>query len=114
MQCDLYGINVKIISVKQKNLFFGVVILLLTISILLLITYTTSDTTLEDNSDTTLEEKPLDARCRLEHDAGPCKAGFPKYYFDPTRQKCIKFLWGGCDGVVPFETLEECQELCEV
>jgi len=24
----------------------------------------------------------------------------------------MKFIWGGCGGVVPFETMEECNNEC--
>lgn len=51
-------------------------------------------------------------RCELFPRAGRCDAAIPRYYFDQEEQKCKEFLWGGCDGVVPFETLEACQE-CE-
>lgn len=51
--------------------------------------------------------------CYLEPDSGPCKASIPRYYFDQNDKKCKEFIWGGCDGVVPFITLEECQESCE-
>jgi hypothetical protein len=44
--------------------------------------------------------------------AGPCEALVYKYYFDQEEQKCKEFFWGGCDGVVPFDTLTECKE-CE-
>ncbi len=48
-------------------------------------------------------------KCGLEPDPGFCLAAFPKYYFDQEEGKCKQFTWGGCDGVVPFETLEECE-----
>lgn len=51
-------------------------------------------------------------RCELKPDAGPCEAIFIKYYFDQETQQCKVFEWGGCDGTVPFETLEECKN-CE-
>jgi hypothetical protein len=51
----------------------------------------------------------LPAACELEPDAGPCEALFERYYFDQETGECTMFHWGGCDGVVPFETLEECQ-----
>ena len=47
--------------------------------------------------------------CALEPQVGPCNAAIPKYYFDKTEKKCKAFIWGGCAGVVPFETLEECE-----
>lgn len=49
-------------------------------------------------------------KCTLAPDAGDCEAAIPKYYYDQSEQECKEFLWGGCGGVVPFETLEECEE----
>lgn len=46
-------------------------------------------------------------------EAGECRAAFEIYYFDQSTQSCQKFIWGGCGGVVPFETLEECQKSCQ-
>lgn len=54
--------------------------------------------------------------CTLEPNSGKCLGAFSKYYFDKTEKKCKVFTWGGCDGdgVVPFETLEECESCgCE-
>jgi hypothetical protein len=52
------------------------------------------------------------AQCELVPDPGLCKAYFPRYYYDQAEGKCREFIWGGCGGVVPFETLEACRE-CE-
>lgn len=52
-------------------------------------------------------------RCKLVPDGGSCKALFIKYYYDQEERKCKEFTWGGCDGVVPFQTLEECQQNCQ-
>lgn len=49
-------------------------------------------------------------RCDTNPEVGPCDAAFPRFYFDHDENKCKEFLWGGCEGVVPFETLEECEE----
>ena len=54
----------------------------------------------------------LDANCNLKPDPGLCKGAFTMYYYNPTEKKCKSFIWGGCGGVVPFKTLEECQEKC--
>ncbi len=54
----------------------------------------------------------INDRCRLIPDPGFCKAAIPKYYYDQQEKKCKEFTWGGCGGVVPFETLEACKE-CE-
>ncbi|MCE5275024.1 MAG: BPTI/Kunitz-type proteinase inhibitor domain-containing protein [Syntrophaceae bacterium] len=35
-----------------------------------------------------------------------------KYYYDSGSKTCKKFIWGGCDGVLPFETEEECNQSC--
>ena len=50
--------------------------------------------------------------CSLIPDPGPCKAAFTKYYFDTETNTCQMFTWGGCDGIVPFDTIERCKYLC--
>lgn len=50
--------------------------------------------------------------CDLEPDPGPCFAAITRFYYDKVEQKCKEFIWGGCDGTVPFETMEACQQ-CE-
>ena len=52
-------------------------------------------------------------RCNLEPEVGGCYAYIPRYYFDKKDKKCKEFIWGGCDGVVPFKILEECQKQCD-
>lgn len=51
--------------------------------------------------------------CYLEPEKGPCNAAIPRYYYDPDKGECKEFTWGGCGGVVPFETMEKCTEQCE-
>lgn len=58
------------------------------------------------------KHQTLSDRCALEPNPGPCKAAITKYYYDKTEKKCKSFTWGGCDGVVPFETLEDCERGC--
>ena len=50
--------------------------------------------------------------CDLEPNPGNCFAAITKYYFDKDDGKCKEFTWGGCNGIVPFDSLEECKE-CE-
>ena len=52
------------------------------------------------------------AKCSLVPQRGPCKAMFEKYYYNANAKKCTPFFWGGCEGVVPFDTLEECESAC--
>ncbi len=48
--------------------------------------------------------------CNLEPEIGPCEALIPKYQKDKDEGECKEFHWGGCEGVVPFDTMEECLE----
>ncbi|MBR9920611.1 MAG: hypothetical protein GYB31_07205 [Bacteroidetes bacterium] len=57
-------------------------------------------------------ETTMDERCMLDPDPGPCRGAFQRYYYDREEGICKKFIYGGCQGVVPFETLEECQGAC--
>lgn len=41
-----------------------------------------------------------------------CRAAHTRFYFDEQTQSCKPFIWGGCQGVVPFDTLEACRALC--
>jgi hypothetical protein len=56
--------------------------------------------------------KQLPTSCVLKPERGPCKGMFERYYFDAGANECKPFVYGGCDGVVPFETKEECTTLC--
>ena len=58
------------------------------------------------------KEKELDKRCLQKGESGRCRAFFPRFYFDKENGKCKKFIWGGCGGLVPFETMQSCEETC--
>ena len=51
--------------------------------------------------------------CNSIPEIGPCFASIVTYYFNQNTSQCEESYWGGCDGVVPFWTLEECQNNCE-
>ena len=51
--------------------------------------------------------------CTLKPETGNCKASIPRLYFDQDKKECKQFIWGGCDGVVPFATMEECSKQCK-
>ena len=51
--------------------------------------------------------------CNSIPDPGICLAYFQTFYFDQTTSQCEESYWGGCDGVVPFWTIEDCQNSCE-
>ena len=50
--------------------------------------------------------------CYYVPNAGECEAAFQRYYFNQEQQECMSFTWGGCGGLVPYETFEECDESC--
>jgi hypothetical protein len=58
-------------------------------------------------------DEELSERCRMKHDPGPCRGAFTRYYYDQKEGRCMEFIYGGCEGAVPFETLEECKTACE-
>ena len=47
--------------------------------------------------------------CTLSPDPGMCFAAIQMYYFNQETQQCEDFTWGGCGGLVPFESLAECE-----
>jgi len=51
--------------------------------------------------------------CNSIPDPGICLAYIQTFYFDQTTSQCEESYWGGCGGVVPFWTLEDCQNSCE-
>jgi hypothetical protein len=55
------------------------------------------------------KEKTACPNCSLIPESGICNAAIPRYYYDQEEHKCKEFIWGGCGGVVPFETMEECE-----
>tara|TARA_B100000686_G_scaffold306385_1_gene345752 strand:- start:331 stop:1806 length:1476 start_codon:yes stop_codon:yes gene_type:complete len=51
-------------------------------------------------------------KCYYTPNPGVCLAAITKYYFDQEENECLEFTWGGCGGLVPFETLEDCELSC--
>jgi len=58
------------------------------------------------------KEKKFDPRCLQKGETGRCRAYFPRFYFDQESGKCKKFIWGGCGGLVPFDTMQSCKDTC--
>jgi hypothetical protein len=54
----------------------------------------------------------LPAECTLIPESGGCFAQIPRFYFNTQSGTCESFMWGGCDGVVPFETFADCLDTC--
>ncbi|HSG30155.1 MAG TPA: BPTI/Kunitz-type proteinase inhibitor domain-containing protein [Thermodesulfobacteriota bacterium] len=55
----------------------------------------------------------LDERCYIKPDPGTCEEFIMKYFFYPEGGNCSSFIWSGCGGVVPFESMAECKEICQ-
>lgn len=58
------------------------------------------------------KEVDLTARCKMKPDHGPCMALFHAGYYDELVRTCRTFTYGGCNGTVPFETVEACRKVC--
>lgn len=51
--------------------------------------------------------------CLLMPDAGPCRAAFPMFFYDPSTDTCQSFIYGGCHGNGNrYSSREDCMERC--
>ncbi|XP_025927443.1 amyloid-like protein 2 isoform X2 [Apteryx rowi] len=76
------------------------------------------ETTTEPSNDKTLSEKEVSSDmksvCSQEAMTGPCRAVMPRWYFDPNKRKCVRFIYGGCGGNRNnFESEEYCMAVCK-
>ncbi|XP_074972491.1 amyloid beta precursor like protein 2 isoform X4 [Phalacrocorax aristotelis] len=52
--------------------------------------------------------------CSQEAMTGPCRVVRPRWYFDPNKRKCVRFIYGGCGGNRNnFESEEYCMAVCK-
>jgi len=59
------------------------------------------------------EAKKTKAACSLPRVVGPCRASFPRFFYNSSSGKCERFTYGGCQGNANnFNTIEECHNLC--
>jgi hypothetical protein len=54
----------------------------------------------------------LHVSCLTKPDPGPCRGAKPAFYYDYQSDSCKQFTWGGCQGSVPFGSLDECRRMC--
>ncbi|XP_051494442.1 amyloid beta precursor like protein 2 isoform X1 [Apus apus] len=76
------------------------------------------ETPTEPSSDKAAPEKEVSSDmksvCSQEALTGPCRAVMPRWYFDPNKRKCIRFIYGGCGGNRNnFESEEYCMAVCK-
>ncbi|XP_061684507.1 kunitz-type protease inhibitor 2 [Syngnathoides biaculeatus] len=54
-----------------------------------------------------------DAICLQPAKVGPCRASFPKFYYDSVNRTCRGFIYGGCEANGNnFDTREDCEAAC--
>lgn len=58
------------------------------------------------------DKNALPVSCLAKPDPGPCRRRQLKFYFDYSDNRCKAFSYGGCAGLVPFESMRECRERC--
>ncbi|XP_017379480.1 amyloid-like protein 2 isoform X1 [Cebus imitator] len=72
----------------------------------------------EPSSDGTMSDKEIThdvkAVCSQEAMTGPCRAVMPRWYFDLSKGKCVRFIYGGCGGNRNnFESEDYCMAVCK-
>ncbi|XP_060600709.1 kielin/chordin-like protein [Ruditapes philippinarum] len=52
--------------------------------------------------------------CLQPQKVGPCKAAIKRFYYNPLKNKCEKFIWGGCQpNGNNFESKKFCNKACK-
>ncbi|KAK3733931.1 hypothetical protein QZH41_009598, partial [Actinostola sp. cb2023] len=59
------------------------------------------------------KSRNMAAICQLSPAPGPCRAAMPQWYYNPKRQRCSRFIYGGCGGNDNnFDSKDECKAAC--
>ncbi|XP_022913341.1 spondin-1 [Onthophagus taurus] len=68
-----------------------------------------------DYVDCTFDMATAKRVCMEEPIQGPCTGYFNRWYFEPSKQMCVPFVYGGCRGNRNnFLTVDECNEACKI
>lgn len=59
-------------------------------------------------------EKQINSRCPGPPDRGPCNRNIFKWAYDPQKNECFMFIWGGCAGNDRnrFDSELQCMKQC--
>ncbi|XP_047449297.1 amyloid-like protein 2 isoform X4 [Mugil cephalus] len=69
---------------------------------------------ISDNQDEDKTLQEVKAVCTLEAETGPCRASMPRWHFDMSQRKCVRFIYGGCAGNRNnFDSEEYCMAVCK-
>ncbi|XP_051900159.1 kunitz-type protease inhibitor 2 [Pristis pectinata] len=64
-------------------------------------------------SDSALKKATLAVDCTSPSKTGPCRAAFPKWYYNTTEQTCQEFVYGGClANLNNYDSKEACMKTC--
>ncbi|KAJ8368668.1 hypothetical protein SKAU_G00086960 [Synaphobranchus kaupii] len=70
------------------------------------------DSDMENQAEKTAQE--VKAVCTLPGETGPCRASMPRWHFDMSHRKCVRFTYGGCAGNRNnFDSEEYCMAVCK-
>lgn len=59
------------------------------------------------------QSAPLDPRCNMSLNQGPCRDYIIQWYYDKQANACAQFWYGGCEGNGNrYETEDECKKTC--
>ncbi|XP_057685045.1 kunitz-type protease inhibitor 2-like [Corythoichthys intestinalis] len=75
---------------------------------LLYVSYVVSDSQASQNGSSNANDT-----CSLPKEVGPCRASFPRFYYNSSNQACLEFVYGGCQGNGNnFVSLAKCESTC--
>ncbi|XP_069856316.1 kunitz-type protease inhibitor 2-like [Dipodomys merriami] len=67
----------------------------------------------QDSSDLSEDSFNYEEYCAAKAFTGPCRAAFPRWYFDSEKNSCDKFIYGGCRGNKnSYLSQEACMQHC--
>ncbi|KAF0876502.1 SPIT2 inhibitor, partial [Crocuta crocuta] len=67
----------------------------------------------QDSDDLSSDIFNYEEYCTAKAVTGPCRASFPRWYFDVEKNSCDNFIYGGCRGNKnSYLSEEECMQRC--